>query len=153
MKIIEVNLDDIDLTEAKIQVNFSEDKICVAEVNAIKMHTKANIKTMVIKAIITKVIKVYIITHIETSNRVIIMANLEAEAMVMAEVITVAMAVAVAGPIIEVILITNTINIMVMMMSTRQINMVCHVHYAVAIITPLNIVLRENMISMILWKR
>ena len=88
MKIIEVNLEDVDLTEAKIQVNFSEVKIHVAEVNAIKIHTKANIKTMVIKAIITKAIKFYIITHIEISNRVIIMANLEAEAMVMAEVIT-----------------------------------------------------------------
>ena len=79
------------------------------------------------------------------------MANLEAEAMVMAEVITVA--VVAVGPIIEVILTTNTISIMVMMMSTRQTNMVHHVHYAVGIITPLNIVLRENMISMILWRR
>ena len=151
MKIIEVNLEDIDLTEAKIQVNFSEVKIQVAEVNAIEMHTKANIKTMVIKAIIIKAIKVYIITHVEIFNRVIIMANLEAEAVVVAEVIT--MAVVAAGPIIEVILITNTISIMVMMMSTRQINMVHHVHYVVAIITPLNIVLRDNTISMILWKR
>ena len=79
------------------------------------------------------------------------MANLEAEALVMAEVIT--MAVVMAGPIMEVILTTNTISIMVMMMSTRQINMVHHVHYGVAIITPLNTGLRENMISMILWKR
>ena len=130
---------------------FLEVKICMAEVNAIKMHTKANIKTMVIKAIIIKAIEVYIITHVEIFNRAIIMANLEAEDMVMAEVIT--MAVAAAGPIIEVMLIINTISIMVMMMSTRQINMVHHVHYAVAIIAPLNIVLRENIISMILWKR
>ena len=86
MKIIEVNLEDVDFTEAKIQVHFSEVKIHMPEVNAIKMHTKANIKTMVIKATITKVTKVYIITHIETFNRVIIMANLEAEAMVMTEV-------------------------------------------------------------------
>ena len=78
------------------------------------------------------------------------MANLEAEAMVMAEAITVA--VATAGPIIEEMLTTNTISIMVMMMSTKQINMVHHVHYAV-VITPLNTVLRENIISMILWKR
>ena len=56
MRIIEVNLEDVDLTEAKIQVDFSEVKICVAEVNAIKMHTKANIKTMVIKAIVTRTI-------------------------------------------------------------------------------------------------
>ena len=145
-KIIKVNLEDIDLTEAKIQVNFSEVKIHVAEVNAIKMPTKANIKTMV-----TKAIKVYIITHIEISNRVIIMANLEAEAMVIAEVIT--MATVTAGQIIEEIPTTNTISIMVMMMNTRQINMVHHVHYAVATITLLNIVPRQNMISMILWKR
>ena len=145
MKIIEVNL------EAKTQVYFSEVKLPVAEVNAIKMHTKANIKTMVIKAIITKVIEVSIITHVELSNRVMIMANLEAEAMVVAEVIT--MAIAAAGQIIEAMLTTNTISIMVMMMTTRQINMVHCVHYVVAIITPLNIVLRENIISMILWKR
>ena len=90
MQVIEVNLEDVDLTEDRIQVNFSEVKICEVEVNTIKIHTKANIKTTVIKVIITKVIGVYIITHAETSNRVIIMANLEAEAVVMAEVITVA---------------------------------------------------------------
>ena len=151
VKIIEVNLEDIDPTEAKIQVDFSEVKNCMAEVNAIKMDTKANIKTMAIKAIITKVIEVYIIMHVETSNRVIIMANLEAEAMVMAEVITIT--IVMAGPIIEEILTTNTISIMAMMMSTRQINMVHHVHYVVAIITPLNIALEENMKSMILLKR
>ena len=81
MRIIEVNLEDVDPTEAKIQVNFSEVKICVVEVNTIKIHTKANIKTVAIKVIITKVIEVYIITHTEISNRAIIMANLEAEAM------------------------------------------------------------------------
>ena len=71
--------------------------------------------------------------------------------MVMAEVIT--MDIATVGPIIEVTTITSTISIMVMMMSTRQINMVHHVHYAVAIITPPDIVLRENMILMTLWRR
>ena len=93
--------------------------------------------------------QVYIITHAEISNRAIIMVNLEAEAMVMAEVIT--MDIVTVGPIIEVIITTNTISIMVMMMSTRQINMAYHVHYVVVITTPLNIVLRENTISMILW--
>ena len=151
MRIIEVNLEDIDLTEAKIQVNFSEVKIHVVEVNAIKIHTKANIKTTAIKIIITKVIEVKIKTHAQISNRVIFMVNLEAEAMVIAEVIT--MDVVMVGPIIEVTITTNTISIMVMMMSTRQINMSHHVHYVVVITAPLNIVLRENMISMILWKR
>ena len=79
------------------------------------------------------------------------MDNLEAEAVAKAEVVIMAMVM--VGPIIEVTLITNTISIMVMMMSTRQINMVHHVHYVVAIITPPNIVLRENMIIMTLWKR
>ena len=135
----------------QILVDSSEVKIHMAEVNEIRNHTKANIKTMAIKAIITKAIKVYIITHAEIFNRVIIMANLEAEAVTEAEAIIVA--VVAAGPIMEVIPTTNTISIMVMMMSTRQINMVHHVHYAVAIIILLNIALRENMISMTLWKR
>ena len=148
MRIIEVNLKDIDTTEEKIQVDISEVKIHVVEVNAIKIHTKANIKTIAIKVIITKVIKVCIITHTEISNRAMIMANLEAEAVVMAEVIT--RDAVTVGPIIEVTLTTNTISIMVMMMSTRQTNMVHHVHYAVVITTSLNIVLRENTILMIL---
>ena len=151
MRITEVNLEGIDLTEAKIQVNFSDVKICMVEVNTIKIHTKANIKTIAIKVIITKVIKVYTITHAEISNSAIIMVNLEAEAMVVAEVIT--MDAVMVGPIIEVTPTTNTISIIVMMMSTRQINMAHHVHYAVVITTSLNIVLRENMMSMILWKR
>ena len=151
MRIIEVNLEDVDLRETKIQVNFSEVKICVVEINAIKIHTKAKIKTIPIKVIITKVIEVYIITHAEISNRSIIIVNLEAEALVMAEVTTVDTVV--VGPNIEVTPTTNTISIMVMMMSTRQINMAHHMHYAVVITTPLNTVLRENKISMILWRR
>ena len=145
MRIIEANLKDVDPTEAKIQVASSEVKICMAKVNEIRIHTKANIKTMAIKAIVTKVIVVYIL------NRVIIMANLEAEAVAEAEAIIEAMAV--ADPIIDVILITNTISIMVMMMSTRQINMVHLVHYVVAVTILLNFTLRESMISMTLWKR
>ena len=139
LRIIEANLEDVDPTEAKIQVISLEAKISVAEVNEIRTHTKVNIKTMAIKATITR-------TNAEISNRVIIMAKLEAEAM--------AERIIVAGPIIEVILITNTISIMaMMMMSTRQINMVHHVPYAVDTITLQNIVSRESMISMILWKR
>ena len=64
MRIIEVNPEAIDLTEAKILVNFSEINICVVEVNAVKTHTKANIRVIAIKAIITKAIMVYTITHV-----------------------------------------------------------------------------------------
>ena len=151
MRITEVNPEAIDLIQAKKLVDFSEVKIHVVEVNTVKIHTKANIRVLAIKAIITKAIMVYIITHIGIFNKVIIMANLEAETMVMAEVITVD--VVMVGPIIEAITTISTIHIMVMMMSTRQINMAYHVHYAVAITTPLNIVLRENTILMTLWRK
>ena len=81
---------------------------------------------------------VYIATHAEITNKVTIMANLEAEAVVVAEVITVD--VIMAGLIIEAITTISTISIMVMMINTRWINMAHHVHYAVAIITLPNIV-------------
>ena len=137
LRIVEVSPEAVDLIEAKILDNFSEVKICVVEINAVKICTKANIRVTITKVIITKAIMVYIITHIEIIIKVINMANLEAEAVVMTEVIT-ADIVAV-GPIIEAITIINTISIMAMMMSTRQINMAHHVHYVVAIITPPNI--------------
>ena len=116
---------------------FSEVKIHVVEANILKTHTKVNIKVTIIKVITTKAIVVYTATHIEAINRVTIMANLEAEAMVM------------AGLIIKAITTINTISIMVMMMITSLINMAQHVYYVVAIIIPQNIVLRESMILMI----
>ena len=151
MRIIEVNPEGIDPIEAKIQVISSEANIFVAEANKIKIHTKANIKMTAIKAIITRAIEDFIITHVEISLRVIAMAIPEVEAMAKAEAIIMAMVV--VGPIIEVMLTINTISIMVMMMSTRQSNMLHHVHYVAAIITLPNIASRESMTSMILWKR
>ena len=103
---------------------------------------------MAIKAIITRVIEDFIIIHVGISLKVITIDNLEAEAVVEAEVITTV--VVVVGPIIEAMQI---ISIMVMMMSTREINTVHHVLYAVATITLPNIVLKGSMTSMILWKR
>ena len=124
----------------------------MAEVNEMRTHTKANIKIMVIKAIITRAIEVFIITHAEIFNRVIIMAKLEAEAVAEAEAIITAAVM--AGSIIKVMATTNTISIIaMMMMSIRQIGMVHHVLYAVELITLLNIVSSESIISMILWKR
>ena len=75
------------------------------------------------------------------------MANLETEAMVVAEVITTD-AVTV-GLIIKAITTINTISIMVMMMITSLIKMAHHVHYVVAIIILPNIVLRESIVLMI----
>ena len=59
-------------------------------------------------------------THIEAIIKVTIMANLEAEAVVVVELIT--MNAVVVGLIIEVITTTNTISIMVMIMTTSPSN-------------------------------
>ena len=145
MRITEVNPEAVDLIETNILDNFSEVKILVVEANVLNTHTKVNIKVTIIKVITTKATMVYTTIHGEAINRVTIMANLEAEAMVMAEVITTD-AVAV-GLIIQAKTTINTISIMVMMI-TSLINMAHHVHYVVAIIIPPNIVLRESMILM-----
>ena len=124
----------------------------MAEVNEIRTHTKVNTKIIIIiKAIITREIKDFIITHVEIPLRVIATAIPEVEAAAKAEAII--MAVVMAGPIIEAMLTINTTSIMVMMMSTRQNNMVHHVHDVAAVITLPNIASRESMTSMILWKR
>ena len=108
MRIIEVNPEAIGPIEAKILANLSEVKIYVVEINTVKTCTKANIRATAIKVIITKAIMVYIITHIEIINKVITMANLEAEAVVMAQVISVD--IVMVGLIIEAITITKTIS-------------------------------------------
>ena len=147
MRITDVNPEAVDLIEAKILGDFSEVKILVVEANILNTHTKVNIKVAIIKVITTKATVVKTIIHIEAINRVTIMANLEAEAMVMAEVIT--MDAVMVGLVVEVITTINTISIMVMMMITSRINMAHHVHYVVAIIIPTNNVLRESMILII----
>ena len=151
MRITEVNPEAVDPIEAKMLDVPLEAKISMADVKEIRTHTKVNIKMMAIKAIITREIKDFIITHIETFLKVIDMDNLEVEVMAEAEVIIAA--VVTVGPIIEVMLIINIISIMVMMMSTRWTNMAHLVLYAEAIITPPNIALRESITLMILWKR
>ena len=144
MRIIEVNLEVADPIEAKIQDIFLEVKTPVAEVKEIKTYIKANTKMMAIKAITIRAIEDFIILHIEIFLKAIAMANIGVEAMVEAEEI-IADAVTI-GPIIEVMLIINTINITVMMMSTRWTNMAHLVLYVEA-------TNNDIMISMILWKR
>ena len=146
MRITEVNPEAIDPIEANILDDFSGVKILMVEANVPKIHIKVNIKVTIINTITTKAIVVYTTTHVEAIIMVIIMANLEAEAMVVVEVIT--MDAVVAGLIIKAITTINIISIIDMMMTTSLINMAHHVHYVVAIIIPLNIVLRENMTLM-----
>ena len=54
---------------------------------------------------------------------------------------------------IKAIIITNTINITHMMMDHSLNNMAYHVHFAVVLIILLNIALRENMTSIISWRK
>ena len=56
-------------------------------------------------------------------------------------------------PIIRVIIIIITINITCMMMDHSLNNMVHHVHFVVVSIILLNIVSRENMTSIISWRK
>ena len=151
LRIIGASPEVTDPLEDKVQDTPLEVKIFVAEAKDIRTHTKVNIKMIIIKAIITRVTEDSIIIPVEVSLKVIVMANHKAEAVAMAEAITVVMVM--VGPFINAMLITNIISIMFMMMNTRQINMVHHVLYAVVIITLPNIVLKESMILMILWKR
>ena len=151
MRIIEVNPEVVDPIESKIQDVPLEAKISMAEVKEIRTHTKANIKMTAIKVVITRVIEDFIIIHVEIFLKVIATDNLEVEAMAKAEAIIAAMVA--VGLIIEAMLIINIISIMVMMMSTRQTNVVHLVLYVVVIITLPNIALRGSMTSMILWKR
>ena len=76
-RIIEVNSEDVDPIEAKIQVNSLEATIRMVEVNEIRAHIRDNIKMIVIRAIFTRAIEDFIITYIEISPRVIAMAILE----------------------------------------------------------------------------
>ena len=151
MRIMGANLEVTDPIEDKIQDIPLEVKIFMVEVKEIRIHTKVSIKMTAIKATVTGVIKDSIILHTDISLKVIVMVNQEEEAVAMAETIT--KVVVMVGPIIETMLITNIISIMFMMISTRRINMDHRALYAVAIITLPNIVLKESMISMILWKR
>ena len=107
MRIIEVNPEAIDPIETKMQDIPLEAKISMADVKETRTHTKANIKMMAIKAIITRVIKDFIIIHIEIFLKVIATDNLEAEAMAEAIIMTVVM----VGLTIEAMLITNIISI------------------------------------------
>ena len=148
---MEVNPEVGDHTEANIMVDLSEVKIPMVEASEIKMHTKANIKAPTIKAITTKVIAVSTIIHAEVITKTIVTVNLEAGIVITLEVIT--MVAAVADPIIEATLIINTISITVMMTTNSMSNMAQHAHYVADTTTLPDIVLRENMILIISWRK
>ena len=55
--------------------------------------------------------------------------------------------------VIEAIIIINTINITHMMKDHRSNNMAHHMHFVVVLIILLNIALKENMTSIISWRK
>ena len=80
------------------------------------------------------------------------MAIIEAE-VAMAMVVTIIDHVVMEEAITEAITTINTINITCMMMDPSSNNMVHHVLFAEVSIILLNIVLRENMTLIILWRK
>ena len=80
------------------------------------------------------------------------MAIIEAE-VVVAMVETISDPAVKRETIIEAITITNTINITHMMMDHRLNNMAHHAHFVVVLIILLNIALKENMTSVIPWRK
>ena len=80
----------------------------MVEVSAIKIYTRANTKTLIIKVITTKVITISTTTHIEATIKAIVTTTSGVEAVGEPEVITMAMPA--AGSIIKVIIITNQSN-------------------------------------------
>ena len=83
---------------------------------------------------------------------IITMAIVEAEVVeAMAE--TISDPLVMAEAIIKAIIIANTINITHMMKDYRSNNMAHHAHFVVVLIILLNIVLKENMTSIISWRK
>ena len=83
---------------------------------------------------------------------IITMAITEAD-VVMAVAETISDPAVMGEAIIEAIIITNTINITHMMNNHRSNNMANHAHFVVVLIILLNIALKENMTSMISWRK
>ena len=83
---------------------------------------------------------------------IITMAIIEEE-VVMAVAETISDPAVMGEAIIKAIIITNTINITHMMKDHRSNNMAHHVHFAVVLIILLNIALRENLTSIISWRK
>ena len=83
---------------------------------------------------------------------IITLAIIKAE-VVIAVAVTISDPTVTGGTIIEAIIITNTINITHMMMDHRLNNMVHHVHFVGILIILLNIALKENMTSIISWRK
>ena len=140
MRIIEVIVEAIDPTGANIMAEGHIEGLSKGEGDN-KIIVEANSKATA-DSLILFVVAIIIIT----------MAITEAE-VAMAVVVTFIDHVVVEEAITEAITIINTINITCMMMDLSLNNMVHHALFVEVSIILLNIVLRENMTSIILWRK
>ena len=140
MGIIEVTTEAVDPTGANIVVeNHIEVPSQGEEDN--KIIIGANTKATVDNLIPPTAAIIIIIMEIIKIEVAMAMVETTIDHTVMEEAITVA------------ILIINTINITCMMMDLKLNNMVHHAHFVVVSIILVNIVLRVNMTSIILWRK
>ena len=140
MRIIEVTIEAADPTGVNIVVESHIEGLSKGEGDK-KIITEANTKATV-DNLIPPVVAIIII----------IMAITEAEVAV-AMVVTIIDHTVMVEAVTEAITIINTINITCMMMDPSSNNMVHHVLFVEVSIILLNIVLRENMTLIILWRK
>ena len=140
MRIIEVTTEAADPTGANIVVENNIEVLNKGEGDN-KIIIEANTKVTVDNLIPPMVVII-----------IIIMAIIKAE-VAMAMVVTIIDHAVMEEAITETITIINTINITRMMMDPSLNNMGHHALFVEVSIILLNIVLRENMISIILWRK
>ena len=140
MRIIEVTIEAVDPTGANIVVESHMEGLSKGEGDN-KIIIEVNTKAMV-DNLIPPVVAIIIIA----------MVIIEAEVAV-AIVVTIIDQVVMEEAFTGAITIINTINITCMIMDPSSNNMVHHVLFAEVSITLLNIVLRENMTLIILWRK
>ena len=140
MRIIEVTTGAVDPIGVNIAVESHIEGLNKGEGDN-KIIIEANTKATVDNSILPMVAIIIITMAIIEAEVAVAMMVTITDHMVMEEAIT------------EAITIINTINITCMMMDRSLINMVHHVLFAEVSIILLNIVLRENMTSIILWRK
>ena len=140
MRIIEVIIEAVDPTGAIIMVESHIEGHSKGEGDnkpIIEANTKATVDNLI---------------HPMVAITIITMAIIKAEVAV-GMVVTIKDHMVMEEAITEVITIINTINITSMMMDHSLNNMVHHALFVKVSIILLNIVLRENMTSIILWRK
>ena len=133
MRIIEVTIEAVDPTGANTVVENHIEGLSKGEGDnkiIIEVNTKATVKNLIPPMMVIIIITMAII-EAEVAVAITILDNVVTE---------------------EAITITNTINIIHMMMDHSLNNMVHHALFAEVSIILLNTVLRKNMISIFLWR-